>query len=227
MIILQKGFESIEEYLSHTGEESGEIQRECPECGGRLWKNGSYRRVCLTLQFCVVLRIQRVICKNCGKSGSCLYEFLIPYKRYEGSIQALYVHQLFQSNSTYRNAAWCDEDGERNDAEASLSRAYRAVSDACDSAENLLQQIQQVCIEEGVVIPEIERKVTTQQKRARTLTKKRLLGFLVLVLQLLGRLGLKVKPSWVSVKKYMSRGYALPELGFRLSAPQTLKQALF
>lgn len=203
------------------------MQRICPECGGRLWKNGFYRRICLTLQFCVSLKIQRVLCKNCCKSGSCLYEFLIPYKQYEGSLQALYVDEFLNSNSTYREAAWCDEDGERNDAEASLSRAYRAVSDACESAELLLLQVQQICVESNVIIPEIENEVIPQQNRARTPNKARLLSLLMLLLQLIRRLDLRIKPAWLCLKKYMSRGYTLLRLGFQLSGPQSLKQALF
>src|SRR5271167_805014 len=127
-----------------------EIPKVCPACGGRLWRNGSYYRSCLSLDVCARILVPRVVCQDCGKSGTCLFEFLTPYKQYEGAVRVAYVDKYLEPDETYRDVAWCEEDGDREDAEASLSRAYRAVDEACASAELLLQQVQQECVDNGV-----------------------------------------------------------------------------
>ena len=204
-----------------------ETPRVCPECEGRLWRNGSYYRSCMSLDVCARIVVPRVVCPECRKSGTCLFEFLSPYKRYEGAVSVLYVDRYLEPEETYRGVGWCEEDGDRGDAEASLSRAYRAVDEACASAELLLQQVQQECVENGTEIPELEGQVMQRQNRARTNKKAEQLSFLSDAIRLIKRVCSGWSHHWLNLRRNMSRGYTLKRLGFQMSGPQTLKHPLF
>ncbi len=58
------------------------IPRNCPSCSQKgLSRHGSYwREIELDGRLCSI-PIQRVRCLKCGSSGSCLYDFMIPYCR--------------------------------------------------------------------------------------------------------------------------------------------------
>jgi len=142
-------------------------------------------------------------------------------------VRVLYVERYLEPEATYSDVAWCEEDGDRDDAEASLSRAYRAVDEACASAELLLQQIQQECVEDGVEVPELEGQVMQQQNRARTNNKAEQLGFLCDAIRLVKRVCSGWSHHWLNLRWHMSRGYTLRQLGFPMSGPQTLKHPLF
>lgn len=227
IVVLQTGISSLEQFLLQGQKSKVKIPSECQDCQGKLWKHGTYERTCRTLFVFVFVVIQRALCKECGKTVSCLYEFLTPYKQYDESVRSRYVEKYLEPGATYRDAAWGDEDGDRADAEASVSRAYRAVKEAGESAELMVQQIQQECVEAGMPIPEMEREETQQELYARTDRKARQLGLLILAMWLARLVSGECRPSWLMLKVYMSCGYTLCNLGFRLSGPQSLKQALF
>jgi hypothetical protein len=146
------------------------------------------------------------------------------YKRYEGSVRLGYVSEYLETGKTYRDVAWGDADGDNNDAEASVSRAYRAVEEACDSAEIFMQQVQQELIENGVEVPELDVepiKATSNEK------KQRQMFFLKLAMRLAKNSCGCCVHSWLVLRRHISTGYSLRQLGFWLSAPRTLKQPLF
>lgn len=58
------------------------IPRDCPRCSQRgLSRHGSYWREIEFSGRLYKIPIQRVRCLRCGSSGSCLYDFMIPYSR--------------------------------------------------------------------------------------------------------------------------------------------------
>lgn len=224
MIILLPGFDSLVEFLKFGTFSEFEIPKECRYCGGRLWRNGYATRICLSLKVCARIVVPRVMCRDCRRTGTCLFDFLVPYKWYEGAVQLEYVCQYLESESTYRDVAWSDVDGDNDDAEASVSRAFRAVEDACESAEIFLQQVQQELIENKESVPELD---ATVLKAARRREKQRKIVFLSLAIRLAQGFCGRCAHSWILIKRYMSNRYLLCQLGFRLSAPRALKQPLF
>ncbi len=224
MIILLRGFSSLEEFLKFERIEEIEIPSECRECRGKFWRNGYTTRICLSFSVCARIVVPRVVCADCRKTGTCLFDFLMPYKRYEGAVRLEYVSQYLETGKTYRDVAWGDADGDNNDAEASVSRAYRAVEEACDSAEIFIQQLQQELIENGVKVPELD---VEPIKATRTEKKQKQMYFLKLAMLLAKEFCGCCAHSWLLLWRYISEGYSLHQLGFQLSAPRTLKQPLF
>jgi hypothetical protein len=223
MIILLSGISSLVEFLKLERIEP-EIPKECRACGGRLWRNGSATRICLSFNICARIIVPRVVCVDCRKTGTCLFDFLAPHKRYEGAVRLEYVSQYLETEKTYRDVAWGDADGDNVDAEASVSRAFRAMEEACDSAEIFLQQVQQELVESGEKVPELD---VEPIKATRAEKKQRQLVVLTLAMQLAKRFCGCCVHSWLLLRRHISAGYPLRQLGFRLSAPRTLKQRLF
>jgi len=223
MIILLLGISTLMEFLNLERIEL-EIPKECRARGGRLWRNGYSTRICLSLNVCARIVVPRVVCVDCRKTGTCLFDFLAPYKQYEGAVRLEYASEYLETDKTYRDIAWGEADGDNEDAEASVSRVFRAVEEACDSAEIFIQQVQQELVESGVEVPELDvepAKVTMKGKKQRQ----------IVLLRLAMRLAKKFcgccMHSWLLLRRYMSAGYPLCQLGFQLSAPRTLKQPLF
>ncbi len=212
------------EFLTLGNELEIKIQRECFLCGGNLWRNGYSHRIVLSLNVCVRLVVPRVVCSGCRKTGTCLYDFLVPYKRYEAAVHAEYVKAYLTTEASYRDVAWSDLDGDNLDAEASLSRAFRAVGEACDSGEVFLQQVQQGLVEQQIEVPELDAEWV---KPVQSGSKLQRLFFLFIAMLLAARFCSECRDSWLFVRRYISLGYSLKQLGFRLSAPQTLQQTLF
>lgn len=224
MIILLRGFSSLEEFLKFERIDEIEIPSECRECRGKLWRNGYTTRICLSLNVCARIVIPRVVCVDCRKTGTCLFDFLASYKRYEGAVRLEYVSQYLETGKTYRDVAWGEADGDNDDAEASVSRAYRAVEESCDSAEIFMQQVQQELIENQVEVPELD---VEPVKATRKEKKQRQMFFLKLAMRLAKNFCGCLLHSWLQLRRYISTGYSLRQLGFWLSAPRTLKQPLF
>lgn len=224
MIILLPGFDSLDDFLKFGTDIDLEISRECRICGGRLWRNGYTTRICLSLKVCARIEVPRVLCRNCGRTSTCLFDFLVPHKQYEGAVQVEYVSQYLETDRTYREVAWSDVDGDNDDAEASVSRAFRAVEEACESAEAFLQQVQQELVENQTTVPELDAEVCKATKKR---DKQKKMELLLLAIRLAKRFCACCLHSWVLIKRYISHGYLLRQLDFRLSAPRTLKHPLF
>lgn len=77
---------------------------------------------------CARLDIVRMFCVNCRKTFSLLPSFLDAGRRFERSVNEQYVFSFGSEEATYSAVAWADD--ERDDASASVARAFRAVSDA-------------------------------------------------------------------------------------------------
>jgi len=58
-----------------------EIKPSCSLCYGNFKKNGTYKRFILIKDTPIHFRIQRIVCKRCGKSHTLLPCFLLPFSK--------------------------------------------------------------------------------------------------------------------------------------------------
>lgn len=215
------------EFLTSEEKPEMEVPRECSECGGNLWRNGYSSRIACSLNVCARFLVPRVVCAECRRSSTCLYDFLLPYKRYEESVHSEYVKRYMTTDESYREVAWGDMDGDNVDAAASLSRVFRAVAEACTSAEMFLQHVQQELVQLRIAVPELDAEWV---KPVQTGKKLEQLFFLFYAIVLAMTFCGGYTHRWSLLRRHISvrrsSGYSLRYLDFRLSAPQTLQHPL-
>lgn len=210
----------MEEYLREEQGPSSEVA--CPVCAGRLWAHGKRLRVAETLTVCVLIEIVRKLCPRCNRTFSLLPDFLEAGKRFAREVAEEYVIALFLEDGTYRDIAWSEVDGEREDASASLSRVCRAVAQATSEAPVLLLAMQQDLVLRGESFEEYECEFRPSKviRAARTSRKARLLEVLHVLLLILER-------TFGRSRQAICAGYRRLYLDFRLPTPHTMKHQLF
>jgi hypothetical protein len=117
MILIDHSFSSLDEYRRRGMKFEVNRPEVCPGCKrpNCHWKHGSYLRQASDGDDFVEIRIQRFICRyaDCRLIVSCLFSFLVPYRRYTVGFvaQAIeeYVDEEEQVRSSYRRVA--DERG--------------------------------------------------------------------------------------------------------------------
>jgi len=224
MIIPVFGVKSIEEYLTDIF--VVELPEKCFDCGRNLWRHGAYSRKALTLDGApVAVWIPRLWCPDCRVSISCLYEFLIPFKQYVLTVFWTYVNHVIEKSYSLREAAWSEEDGDREDAGASVSRAFRAMDEAGKWADQALRRMQEKLVEEGIKWDEMELHVKSPV--ARSADKQRRLDLLAYANALYKRFWGDASAGLLLFWSRTSSRYASSNLGYWLSAPQSLKHPPF
>src|SRR5262249_12518740 len=201
----------------------------CPQCGTELWRHGQFFRVAQNLVVCALIAIPRLFCKTCRGTFSLLHEFLAPHKRYVADVQATYVTSYMGSSASYRETAWAEHDGERQDAEASLSRAYRAVNEACELAVELVFEAQRRLVNSDIAVSEKlpEPVQYPNSLRSESHQKHRQLNQLSYLFRLLSHFATRKVEAESEKPAEICAAYRRLALEFRLSTPQSLKQALF
>lgn len=223
MIILVLGIKTLEEYLKDIN--VVEVPDECNDCGRGLWRNGYYKRKVLSLrEDSEEIWIPRLWCPDCRISFSCLFEFLIPYKQYILPVLWRYTEQILEGKSL-RETAWSEEDGDREDAEASVSRVYRAVDDACKLVDKAIQKMHEKLQKEGVKLEELRSRIEKFSVKSEEKQKK--LNLLAYANRLYKRFWGDAETGLLLFWSRVSGRYGKSNLGYRLSAPQTLKQQPF
>ena len=209
---------TLTEYLTSENNDPDEIF--CPSCSRRLWRHGTHSRRCRSLTVCAVLVVTRLLCSRCGKTFSLLPSFLEPRKRYERAVNEEYVSKVM-NDSTYREAAWSEDDGDNQDAAASLSRAFRAGERACQNATEHLLETQQVLLDADVEPEQIHCEPDcSSSERARSQQKQKQLCALSQVFGLLQR--------WFADHEgAICAAYRSLDLGFPLPTPHAMQHALF
>lgn len=90
MIIMVFAFKCLAEYLSEGKDYEVPRPEVCPgeDCGlsNCFWKHTGYSRDVLDLDQLVSVNVQRFRCKFCGQVVSCLFSFLVPYRRYSAEV---------------------------------------------------------------------------------------------------------------------------------------------
>lgn len=149
-----------------------------------------------------------------------LQDFLVPYKRLAAAVQECLTIDYMQSDSVMRAVAWADEADEAN-ASTSLSRVYRAVDEACDTAVEVMLEVQQSVIQAGVSLEKcVEAETVQPQKEGKTNGKQVRLKVLAAVFSELGKL---CRGESESIRS----AYRALMLVFRFPTPHRLKHALF
>lgn len=230
MIIPASGFLTLEEYRANSEKVILDTPRQCPKCKKNLWKHGSYQRTAkdLTGSSCVVT-VPRLICSGCSLTISCLFDFLVPFKRYVAGGLLRYIVTYAQQETTYRDVAWGEHDGSNTDAEASLSRAFRAVAEACKLSSELVQRVQRACLEAGVDLMAAAQLPVraANSDRAQSAEKAKGLELLSYAISLTSQLCPDVLQQFFWCRQEIFGAYHSGWQFLRLSAPQSLKQALF
>ena len=138
MIVYVKCISSFKDYRQ--GLDAGKVREElpvvCPRCRQRrsFWKHGSYgRQVKAPGNDGADIEILRYICKFCSLTISCLYKFLVAYRRYATEVVAEVIDRYAQEMTSYREIAWSQED-----ASGCVASVFRWVAEACGKSEQLL-----------------------------------------------------------------------------------------
>ncbi len=222
MIIFIPAAKTLVDFLDL--DETLEIPNSCPECENSLWRHGKRYRVCESLQMCVRLEIQRLLCNRCRKTFSLMPTFLEPGIRFERQVTEIYISEFSERESTYREVAWSESDGERNDASASVSRVFRSVSRALTHvAEDVLnfhqQTLKSLCSHNHNPTITGEENSTTAPS-VKSQSKQQQLKLLTLLLTQLRRL-------FGNEERAICFAYRSLCLGFPLPTPHCLQHALF
>jgi hypothetical protein len=83
-----------------------------------------------------------------------LEDFAIPHRRLTAEVHEQYSGRYVRSDDTLREVAW-DEDSEHLNASTSLSRVFRAVTEAAAMAIHILFKIVQMQVESGMLCEEL------------------------------------------------------------------------
>jgi len=221
MILLISSANSLDEYIG-MGEKL-ELPRSCSQCDGQLWRHGKRSRFCKTLHMSVVVVIWRLICPTCRKTFSALPVFLEAYKRFVNAVRDGYTEAFGPGRSTYRQVAWseCEQEDERDDASASLSRVFRAVKEVAGKAKEAVLDLQErIVLEKDVLDAEPLEDESPAEQRSRTAKKRQELKHLRLYFHLRQHYFGQGEKTVVPVLEASS-------LGFRLSTPHSLKLTTF
>ncbi len=220
MIILIPSANSLKEYLEE--EKKTPEPGFCPRCTGKLWRHGKRFRVGESLKLCSVLEIQRALCSPCRKTFSLLPRFLETGKRFERAVRENYVAEFESGEKTYREVAWSEEDADREDAAASVSRTFRAVQEAVEVATELTLEAQGQLIESQTELQkDLGTTDTTQaEARAKSACKRDLLKTLRYLFVLLNQI-------FCNGSSPICHAYRALNLGFRLPTPHSMQQAPF
>jgi hypothetical protein len=219
IIPVQRG-NSLEEYL--TEEQESRPVVVCPLCSGRLWAHGSRVRTAENLKVCVLVEIVRKLCPRCNRTFSLIPDFLEAGKRFSKEVSEEYVTALVFDDATYRSVAWSDDDMEREDASASLSRVFRAVEEAANAASSLLMELhqKQLALDESTDDHEPDSKQCRATRMARAPGKARLLQVLEVLFSMLAQ-------TVGANRRSICARYRRLVLDFRFPTPPAMKHKLF
>jgi len=172
---------SVQEFFAQGGQVEIPRPERCVHegCGLRepLWKNGSYTRQVIYWGLYFLVQIVRFRCKQCGRTASRPYSWLVPYRRFSAEMIAAGIEAYSGGETTYRDlmTEYCSlENAEAAvdvraeplyedvvqastsklagpDGEPRLRPAHTTifhwVNFACSSVEELLVQVQKELVE--------------------------------------------------------------------------------
>lgn len=146
-------FLSFREYIDKGGVAEFDKPKECPNvlCQKQdcFWKHGTYERKAFEEENEQIIKVQRFICKYCRKSVSCLYVFLVPYRRFTAREIANRVEKYLQTQNSYRDLAGTLEPTNSSDEllQPSHTTVWRWLEQFVRvAANNLFLQIQRILV---------------------------------------------------------------------------------
>lgn len=185
MIIIDFSFRSLDEYRKAGKEARPKRPQKCPGCGNTkcLWKHSAYYRKTTDGDETVDVRIGRFRCRYCHLVLSCIFSFLIPYRRHTTRVIAASVEEYavtplqIPQVASYRKIA-----GNRG---CSRMAVFRWTDLLASRAELLHYQIQKEYILRGqdwrTLLQVGERRTLTNAALAHSAKKRNLLESLYLL----------------------------------------------
>jgi transposase-like protein len=155
-----------------------EIPRDCPSCQGKgcLNKHGSYSRKIRDLAGNEQkIFIQRLRCRGCRTSFSCLYDFLIQYRKYTVDVFEQAVQTYLTCFCSYAQALWSNSQNETAMAASTLFRLIAAMTAQIWLSK---QQLQSWLIQAGIEASNTDRAFCPNASKAKSITKAQRLNSL-------------------------------------------------
>jgi hypothetical protein len=104
-----KNSSSVVEFFKQGGKVEIPRPEQClyAKCGLRqpLRKNGSYARQVIYWGLCFLVQILRFRCRRCGKTTSCPYGWLVPYRRFSAEVIAASIEAYASMEVAYRGVS--------------------------------------------------------------------------------------------------------------------------
>ena len=111
MIVYAKGISSLKEYEKDKARQEASPPAECPRCrlADVFWRHGSYLRQVREWAEKAAVKIYRYICKECSLTLSCLYGFVVAYRRCSAKMVTEATEGYATEPASYRELAWSKE----------------------------------------------------------------------------------------------------------------------
>jgi hypothetical protein len=152
MILHVSDLNSLEGYVAAGGKYEVERPKSCVSCGKSdcFWKHSTYNRTACEGELTAEVRIQRFICKYCSLVISCLFSFLVAYRRYTASLIGQCIEAYGAKPNSYRKVAGnlCGDIGLR-------SSVFRWTNLLSGRASQLLLLVQKECMLMGCTWQEL------------------------------------------------------------------------
>lgn len=235
IIVAVFNFKSAKDYIERRNEVEVERPNKCLKCGREncFWAHGHYEREVTEEGKTVTIRVPRFICNICSCTISCLFSFLIPYRRFTEAVSKA-IQDYATKKTTYREEAEevsvLDSSGPPKPSHAQV---FRWVKFMAEKAENLLFVVQQELALKGKwdLIVESDSPCPNAYK-AWTITKADSLNKLVRLIDLAASL-LSTKDNVLEqlnsyfLENVESLQFILANTNSRMSAPQSVKHVIF
>jgi hypothetical protein len=160
-IIAVKQFEDLAAFEKSGKEFAVPRPSRCPKgCDSVMRRHTGYERGAFDERGVKrMIFVERFLCSStaCGKTVSCLFDFLIPYVQFTIQAVAGYVEEYLSTETTYEELAWTKEQA----GLASKSSIWRWVHRLAERAEKLSRAVQQEAVLSNVDNAQIEPIVVT------------------------------------------------------------------
>jgi transposase-like protein len=173
--------------LAEYQEKYEQIEVPRPEGCGRcrwksaLWRHGSFNRTATEGEIEVRIKVQRFLCPACGRTASCLFAFLIPYRRFTAAVFAEAVSSYSTKETSYRQlAGGLSALVDSGPPKPSHSQVFGWVKNTCRKVESLLLEIQKELVMTGRTddVEQLRTRLCPNAKKAKTEAKVRALNHL-------------------------------------------------
>jgi hypothetical protein len=155
MIVPEYRFRTLPEYQAASESERVPSRPEqCPGCHATkgIWRHTPYQRFVLERGNRVSVTIHRFFCSKCAGAISCLYAFLVPYRRFSLEVMSVAAESYAETGDTYLELAeeismqrgWMEESGK-----LIAEQIFRWVKVLTDKANTLTTQLQRYFIQRG------------------------------------------------------------------------------
>jgi hypothetical protein len=143
MMIHVSGLNLLKDYVEASGKYEVERPKTCASCGKSdcFWKHSTYSRMACEGELTAKVKVQRFICKYCSLVISCLFSFLVAYRRYTASLIGQCIEAYGAKPNSYRKVAGnlCGDIGLR-------SSIFRWTNLLSAKASQLLLLVQKECM---------------------------------------------------------------------------------